>query len=276
MSGIQGSPFRVILLAATILTLFATAALSADIKTLRKEAEAGDAESQFKLSVMYDKGQDVPQDSVEAFKWLVKAVNQDFPRAQFKLGLIYFLAAQNTKKQAEAGDEIARANLGFTQAVNLFQKAAEQGESEAQHLLGAMYHDGEGVPQDYSKAFMWYRKAAEQGMVDAQFNLGFAYENGEGVPQDNAEAVKWFRKAAEQGHVRAQAQLGRLYVIGRGVPQDYVQSYFWLSLAASRSIGEDHKIISNARDEAANMLTPEKLMEAQRMTREWEKSHPRK
>lgn len=44
-------------------------------------------------------------------------------------------------------------------------------------------------------------------------------------------------------------------------------------LAASRSAGEDHKKYSGRRDQVAKMLTPEKLMEAQRMTREWEKSH---
>ena len=30
------------------------------------------------------------------------------------------------------------------------------------------------------------------------------------------------------------------------------------------------------RDRAAKMVTPEKLVEAQRMTREWEQSHPRR
>lgn len=50
MSGIQGSPFRVILLAATMVALLATSLFSADIKTLHKQAEAGDAESQFNIS----------------------------------------------------------------------------------------------------------------------------------------------------------------------------------------------------------------------------------
>jgi hypothetical protein len=62
---------------------------------------------------------------------------------------------------------------------------------------------------------------------------------------------------------------------GQGVPQDYIQSYFWFSLEASRSSGEDHRKYSDARDRAAIKLTPDKLVEAQRMIREWEKSHPR-
>jgi hypothetical protein len=55
-----------------------------------------------------------------------------------------------------------------------------------------------------------------------------------------------------------------------------VQSYFWLSLAASRSYGEYFKKYSDARGLVASMLTPEQLMEAQRMNSEWEKSHPKK
>ncbi|KAI8594683.1 hypothetical protein EDD21DRAFT_421428 [Dissophora ornata] len=35
-----------------------------------------------------------------------------------------------------------------------------------------MYFNGEGVPQDYSKAMEWYLKAANQGHASAQPNLG--------------------------------------------------------------------------------------------------------
>ena len=41
------------------------------------------------------------------------------------------------------------------------------------------------------------RRIAEQGHVATQFVLGFMYANGDGVPQDDTEAVKWYRKAAD-------------------------------------------------------------------------------
>jgi hypothetical protein len=34
-----------------------------------------------------------------------------------------------------------------------------------------MFHEGQGVKQDYKEAVKWYTKAAEQGDVDAQHNL---------------------------------------------------------------------------------------------------------
>ena len=84
---------------------------------------------------------------------------------------------------------------------------------------------------------------------------------------------KRYRKAAEQGDAGAQYNLGFMYFNGSGVPQDFVQSYFWFGLAASRASGDAYKLASDARDLVAKKLTPDKLMEAQRMTTGWEKLH---
>jgi TPR repeat protein len=51
---------------------------------------------------------------------------------------------------------------------------------------------------DYATALREWRPLAEQGRAVAQHNLGFMYANGQGVPQDYAAAVKWWRKAAAQ------------------------------------------------------------------------------
>ena len=120
------------------------------------------------------------------------------------------------------------------------------------------------------------RKKAEAGDANAQYILGYMYRTGEGVPQDYKKAAIWTRKAAEQGYPLALCNIGEMYATGQGVPQDYVQSYFWSSLGASRASGDASRQAIVIRDQAAKRLTPEKLMEAQRMTRKWEKSHPRK
>ena len=129
----------------------------------------------------------------------------------------------------------------------------------AQFNLGAMYHTGRGVPQDYTEARKWYRKAADQGNAYAQFALGLIYEKGRGVPQDYVEALKWYRKAADQGNPWAQLSLGLMYTTGQGVPQDYVQAYKWFTLAGA----------AENRDRAAAMMTPAQIAEAERLAREW-------
>ena len=70
-----------------------------------------------------------------------------------------------------------------------------------------MYANGEGVPKDPAKAVELFQKAAEQGNVDAQNNLGVMYYAGEGVPRDETKAKEWFKKAAAQGNADAQANL---------------------------------------------------------------------
>ncbi len=176
--------------------------------------------------------------------------------------------------------------------------AAESGDAEAQVILGRMYFDGNGVPQDDVEAVRWFRLAAEQGSQDGQFNLSFMYEYGRGVALDLAEAVHWYRLAAAQGATDAQYNLGRMYFTGQGVEQDYaeayrwwrmaadseliarfnlgrmyeagqgvpidpVRAYMWLSLATEDSIGEDWIRRLQAQQELGMRLTPGEIAEAE-------------
>ena len=92
----------------------------------------------------------------------------------------------------------------YNAAARLCLPFAEQGNATAQKNLGFMYHNGDGVSQDYKTAMKWFRLAAKQGHATAQYNLGLMYRNGRGVPQDNKTAVKWWKLAAEQGVAVAQ------------------------------------------------------------------------
>ncbi len=96
----------------------------------------------------------------------------------------------------------------YATALREWKPLAEQGNAKAQVELGALYSEGEGVPQDFKEAVKWYRLSAEQGNAEAQFNLGAMYSLGMGVPKNDREAVKWYRLAAEQGDAKAQFLLG--------------------------------------------------------------------
>ena len=158
----------------------------------------------------------------------------------------YATALREFKALAEQGDVNAQFLLGemyangqgltqdYAQAVKWYRLAAEQGDAFAQNNLGLMYAEGRGVTQDYARAVKWYRLAAEQGFAVAQYNLGFRYHNGEGVTQDYARAVKWFRLAADQGVAGAQNNLGVMHAKGRGVTQDYAEAVKWYRLATEQ------------------------------------------
>ncbi|MDR2763209.1 MAG: sel1 repeat family protein, partial [Planctomycetaceae bacterium] len=49
---------------------------------------------------------------------------------------------------------------------------AKNGDAAAQFTLGLCYYDGKGVTKDLIEAVKWYRKAAEQGNSKAQYILG--------------------------------------------------------------------------------------------------------
>jgi len=120
--------------------------------------------------------------------------------------------------------------------------------------------------QDYATAERLYRPLAEQGRAGAQHALGKMYENGEGVPRDPVEAARWYRLAAEQGHTGAQFYLGGMYYAGEGVARDYVQAFVWFSLSEAGGQGD---FAAKSRAKAAEKMTAAQIAEAERRVREW-------
>lgn len=153
----------------------------------------------------------------------------------------------------------------YVKAYNTFKVLAERGDAKAQYNLGAMYNNGEGVPQDFGQSVKWLRKAALQGNPSGQLCLGLMYEMGLGVQSDFSEALAWYRKAAEQGDARAEVSLSLMYIRGDNVPKDYVKAHMWLNLAAAQGTQAAKKY----RDQIARQMTPLEISEAQRLAREW-------
>jgi uncharacterized protein len=118
----------------------------------------------------------------------------------------------------------------YATAVKEFTALAEQGNWEAQLILGKMYMLGQGIPTDSDLAIKWFKAAAAQGDSEAQFFLGSMYL----LPQkDVGEGLKWLRLSADQGEQDAQLLLGKAYLKGdKALPRDPVQSDMWLRLAA--------------------------------------------
>jgi len=72
------------------------------------------------------------------------------------------------------------------------RQLAERGVANAQHSLGFMYFNGQGVAQSYELAVAWYRQAANAGLEHAQYNLGVMFQKGQGVDIDFTEAAHWY------------------------------------------------------------------------------------
>ena len=113
---------------------------------------------QVNLSLMYYRGQGVPQDYAEAVRWYRKGADQGDAMAQDGLGLMYY-----------QGQGVSR---DHTEAARWYHNAADQGFAKAQYDLGFMYYHGQGLPQDRVEADRWFHKAAEQGDENALRFLG--------------------------------------------------------------------------------------------------------
>ena len=59
------------------------------LSELRPLAEQGNADAQYNLGLMYDKGHGVPQDYGQARQWYEKAAAQGNAMAQYNLGVLY-------------------------------------------------------------------------------------------------------------------------------------------------------------------------------------------
>jgi TPR repeat protein len=193
-----------------------------DIFELDRLAEdVGDASAQYSLGLMYDTGEGVGQNFVEAVRLYDLAAGQGHAAAQCNLGLMYDSGTGVPKDEAEA--------------VRLYHLAADQGDTNAQFNLGVMYRYGTGVLRNANAAAALYRLAAAKGDAAAQCNLGVMSENGEGVAEDVAEAVRLYRLAAGQGLAEAQSNLGVMYANGIGVRRDVAEAARLFRLAAAQN-----------------------------------------
>ncbi|MDR0467227.1 MAG: sel1 repeat family protein, partial [Campylobacteraceae bacterium] len=65
--------------------------------------------------------------------------------------------------------------------------------------VGYIYAEGDGVRQDYHKAFEYAKKGCSGKDAVSCLNLGTSYYNGQGVRQDKSQAKEYYGKACDLG-----------------------------------------------------------------------------
>ncbi|HSI10507.1 MAG TPA: tetratricopeptide repeat protein [Chthoniobacter sp.] len=219
-----------------------------------EKAKEGDAQAQNVIARMLLKGRGVKMNVEEGIQWLAKAfaTSPDSPEFQIALGDLY-----------ERGQDVAEDQKA---AMELFRKAAAQGNAEALYHMAELYDWGGGVKKDPAKAIELFRQAAEAGNVEAQFEIGVRLAQGRDVKEDYAEALQWLRKAAEKNQPEALGWMSAMYERGWGVPKDMVEAYCWDRLAV-----EYHTTSGNR---VSTSLTAEQLAVVEKRVTEWKATHP--
>ncbi|WP_447888963.1 tetratricopeptide repeat protein [Serratia fonticola] len=116
-------------------------------------------------------------------------------------------------------------------AISELQQKAEQGNVQAQYLLGRRYLEAKGVERDHEKGYFWIKKAAEKNNADAQYDIASDYEN----QRDINNALIWYKKSAHNGNTTAMFSLGALYRAGMyGIAEDNQEAFKWFNMAAEK------------------------------------------
>lgn len=131
----------------------------------------------------------------------------------------------------------------FEQALVLFKKEADRGNTMAQAIVGTFYLKGLSVEQDSQQAVKWLERAAKKN-IDAQAELGRIYQNGIGdIEIDYKKAAYWYRKElnsyekrAQTGNVDMQYHTGFKYYYGMptvGIAPDKEKAKEYFDLACN-------------------------------------------
>ena len=140
---------------------------SLEFTALIERAITGNAWDQYELSQLYNKG--VRANPTKAFEWCLKAAEQGYSEAQYKVGIAY---AQ--------GEGVTRDSK---KAFEWYLKAAEQENIYAQYSVATAYARGEGVGKDLEKAAQWISSVKAYYDSYENINLWEEYELWKYTPE---------------------------------------------------------------------------------------------
>jgi hypothetical protein len=123
----------------------------------------------------------------------------------------------------------------FREATLRLEKAPD--DVAAMTLLGELYNQGLGVPQDPVKAAEWYRLAARGGEPHALSALGLMAIDGRGIPKNIGQGKAWLEQAAAKGEPRASYNLA-LLLLPSAAPADLARAIELLRRAAQAEIAD--------------------------------------
>jgi TPR repeat protein len=147
---------------------------------VRRAADAGYADAQNYLAVLYSTGILVEQDHEQSMHWALKAAAQNHTDAMVRVAFNYLHA------RGVAHDPV--------KAREMLEAAAALGSADAMANLGALYGRGDGVAKDDVAASGWYRKAADLGSQHGIWGIANMYSRGEGVENDYGECYYWAKQ----------------------------------------------------------------------------------
>ena len=160
----------------------------------------------------------------------------------------------------ETGTSVAR-DPG--QAVDLYRKAAQQGDPLAGWLAGRLFFLGAAGARDLDAAQKWLKLAADQNNAYGAYYLGRVMAD-----RDATKAPRLYKIAADQGLPQAQYFYAKALKDGRGIPQDRFTAYVWYSVAADAGYAAAGPDLGELN--SGGHLTTDQIAQAQAKARDLE------
>ena len=154
-----------------------------------------------------------PSISPEAIDYFTNHMNDELSSYELATGLV----------QCDKASDMPRVLFDFI--VDLYKDAAATGNTAALNDLGALYYDGRGCEQDFTKAVFYYDAAAKLGNRQAQENLGYCYYYGRNMPIDYEKAFHYFALGAFDGHLISLYKIGDMYQNGYYVDKNPTEAF---------------------------------------------------
>lgn len=138
----------------------------------------------------------------------------------------------------------------FDKAVTLLEKAGQAGYDRAYNVLGNMYKQGgNGVRQDFRKAYRYYCTGAERGHNMCIYYKGLMQYKGLGCRQDYKEAAMTFLTSANDRDANSLYMLGLCSRNGYGLAKDSAAALFCLQRAARMHCPEASEELMHPHEE---------------------------
>jgi uncharacterized protein len=171
--------------------------------------------------------------------------------AQIALGYYYEMGLVTPANQGNAGQL----------SLDLYKKAAQQGDPLAAWMAGRRYLLGIGVEKDLDAAKKWLKIAADQNSAYGAYYLGRLM-----AERDPTKAPVLYKIAADQGLPQAQYFYAKALKEGKGIAADPFNAFVWLFISSDA----DYQAAGTDLNEVRSHLSAGEIGQAENKAHEME------
>lgn len=190
-----------------------------------------------KLADCYRYGNGCNKDISEALMWYGIAVDEyTDSMSAYRLAELYYYGADGIEIDTDLAnhyfktaylqfrDEIKNSQYfhaleNNSENLDYYDKVNRE-DAYKEYLIGRMYMNGQGLEQDYDKAYYSFKLSAINGYTHANYYIGNMYYYGLGFEQSFEKAAEYYYRAHENKDIYATYRLAKMHLKGEGVSVD--------------------------------------------------------